>query len=115
MSVEFTLGRRIVGDQHPTYFVADIAANHDGQLERAKRLIRLAGECGAQAAKFQNFRAPTIVSDRGFRELRGAASHIRRSGEERLRGVPDAIAPRVDGGVEGLLRRGRNRLLHGTV
>jgi N-acetylneuraminate synthase len=67
-------GRKIGGD-HPTYFIADIAANHDGDLERAKALIRLAAEAGAEAAKFQNFRAPEIVSDYGFRHMDGQVSH----------------------------------------
>ena len=32
---------RVIGTSHPTYFIADIAANHDGDLERAKDLIHL--------------------------------------------------------------------------
>lgn len=71
----FKLGKRMVGLDHPTYFVADISANHDGSLERAKLLIRLCAEAGANAAKFQNFRAAHIVSDRGFKELGGQMSH----------------------------------------
>jgi sialic acid synthase SpsE len=67
-------GRRI-GGGNPTYFIADISANHDGQLSRAKDLIFLAAEAGADAAKFQNFRAPKIVSDYGFRSLGGQRSH----------------------------------------
>jgi sialic acid synthase SpsE len=59
----------------PTYFIADIAANHDGSLERAVQLIELAAEAGADAAKFQNFRAETIVSRRGFRELGKKLTH----------------------------------------
>lgn len=58
-----------------TYFIADIAANHDGSLERALELIRLAAESGANAAKFQNFKAETIVSARGFKELGRNDSH----------------------------------------
>ncbi len=46
------LGKRKVGLEYPTYFVADIAANYDGDLERAKLLIRLSAEAGANAAKF---------------------------------------------------------------
>ncbi len=69
------LGRKTVGLEHPTYFVADISANHDGDLERAKLLIRLCAEAGADAAKFQNFRAPKIVSDQGFRGLGKQMSH----------------------------------------
>ncbi len=75
MRVEFVIGRQRVGLAHPTYFVADIAANHDGSLERAKELIHLAAEAGANAAKFQNFRAATIVSDYGFRALGSQLSH----------------------------------------
>src|SRR5512140_3401442 len=73
--MEIRIGSHILGKNHPTYFIADIAANHDGSLERAKLLIRLAAEAGANAAKFQNFRAPKIVSDYGFRSLGGQQSH----------------------------------------
>jgi sialic acid synthase SpsE len=69
------LGDKSVGIDHPTYFIADISANHDGQLDRAKLLIRLCAEAGANAAKFQNFRAPKIVSERGFANMRGQLSH----------------------------------------
>lgn len=64
-----------IGRDFPTYFIADIAANHDGDLERAKDLIYLAAEAGADAAKFQHFRAETIVSDHGFRNLGSQQSH----------------------------------------
>jgi N-acetylneuraminate synthase len=64
-----------IGRDHPVYFIADIAANHDSDLARAKRLIHLAAEAGADAAKFQHFTAATIVSDRGFKDLGGKASH----------------------------------------
>ncbi len=73
--MKIQIGSRWVGEEEPTYFIADIAANHDGSLERAKYLIRLAKQAGADAAKFQNFRAPAIVSDYGFRSLGGQQSH----------------------------------------
>lgn len=64
-----------IGEKYPTYFIADIAANHDGDLERAKELIYLAAEAGADAAKFQHFQASTIVSDYGFKSLKTQQSH----------------------------------------
>ena len=73
--MDITLGSRTIGPNHPAYFIADIAANHDGDLERAKQLIRLAKEAGADAAKFQNFRAPQIVSDYGFKHMNSQVSH----------------------------------------
>lgn len=66
---------RTIGADHPTYFIADIGANHDGSLDRAKQLIQLAAEAGADAAKFQNFRAPEIVSDYGFTHMDSQVSH----------------------------------------
>lgn len=64
-----------IGEQYPTYFIADIAANHDGDLERAKDLIYLAAEAGADAAKFQHFKAESIVSDFGFKTMGVQQSH----------------------------------------
>jgi N-acetylneuraminate synthase len=72
---EVDVGGRLVGDASPTYFVADIAANHDGDLGRARELIHLAAAAGADAAKFQHFTADTIVSDRGFKSLGARQSH----------------------------------------
>ncbi len=69
MAGDIRIGSRTLGDREPTYFIADIAANHDGSLERAYELIRLAKAAGADAAKFQNFQAKKIVSDVGFRNL----------------------------------------------
>lgn len=72
---EFRIGSRAIGPTEPTYFIADIAANHDGDLERAKLLMSLAKEAGADCAKFQHFRAPHIVSDYGFKALGSQQSH----------------------------------------
>ena len=64
-----------IGHNEPTYFVADIAANRDGDLRRAIDLVGLAAEAGANAAKFQHFKAETIVSDAGFKNLGRQLSH----------------------------------------
>ena len=66
---------RLIGRDHPVYFVADIAANHDGDLGRAIDLIHRAADAGADAAKFQHFQASTIVSDHGFKSLKTQLSH----------------------------------------
>ena len=69
------IGNRELGPQSPTYFIADVAANHDGVLDKALELMTLAKDAGADAAKFQHFRADHIVSDKGFRELGTQQSH----------------------------------------
>lgn len=71
----FTIGSRKIGPSEPTYFIADIAANHDGDLERAKNLMTMARDAGAECAKFQHFRAEHIVSDYGFKALGTQQSH----------------------------------------
>ncbi len=73
--MEIKIGNKIIGYDRPVYFVADIAANHDGDLDRAKMLIHIAKESGADAAKFQNFKAAKIVSDYGFKSMGGQQSH----------------------------------------
>jgi sialic acid synthase SpsE len=71
----FKINNREVTIDAPVYFIADIASNHDGDLEKAKELIWIAKEAGADAAKFQHFKANKIVSDYGFRNLSGKLSH----------------------------------------
>ena len=71
----FKIEDTIISNDAPTYFIADIAANHDGDLEKAKELIYLCAEAGSNAAKFQHFTAETIVSDYGFKSLGNQQSH----------------------------------------
>lgn len=71
----FNIGNREISIGAPTYFIADIAANHDGDLERAKALIWLAKEAGADCAKFQHFTADKIVSSVGFSDTKTQVSH----------------------------------------
>ena len=72
---DFKIGNSLINADSKTYFIADIAANHDGDLEKAKDLIYMAKDVGADAAKFQHFKAKTIVSDYGFRNLGSKSSH----------------------------------------
>lgn len=72
--MKIKIGKNIISENYKTYFVADIAANHDGSLSRAKKLIRLCAKAGANAAKFQHFKADTIVSDYGFNKI-GKITH----------------------------------------
>ena len=54
-------GRKI-GEGNPCYIMMDIAANHNGNLDTAKELIRKAAEAGADAVKFQTYRAEDLYS-----------------------------------------------------
>lgn len=45
-----------------TFLIAEIGVNHDGDIEKAKRLIVAAKDCGADAAKFQTFKAEYLAT-----------------------------------------------------
>lgn len=70
-----SIGKHVISQDAPVYFIADVASNHDGDLARAKELIYLAKEAGADAVKFQHFLAEKIVSDVGFRKLGAQVGH----------------------------------------
>ena len=72
---DIQVDKKKIGLNHPTYFIADIAANHNGDLNRAIDLIYLSAEAGADAVKFQHFQAENIVSDYGFKNLDTKSSH----------------------------------------
>lgn len=52
---------RLIGHSFPPYIVAEISANHDGEIDKAFELIRQAKISGADAVKLQTYRADTIT------------------------------------------------------
>jgi sialic acid synthase SpsE len=73
--MKFKINKKIISEKSSTYFIADIAANHDGNIKKAFELIYEAKKAGADAAKFQHFSAETIVSDKTFSSMRSKLSH----------------------------------------
>ena len=57
-----TLGARTLEDGGHPYVIAEIGVNHEGSMDTARRLIDLAREGGADAAKFQSYKAERIAS-----------------------------------------------------
>lgn len=56
------LGSRVLTNSSLPYVIAEIGVNHEGSLDKAKRLIDLAKQGGADAAKFQSYKADTLAS-----------------------------------------------------
>jgi len=52
---------RLVGEGYPTYIIAEMSANHAGSIERAKEIIRVAKDCGADCIKIQTYTPDTIT------------------------------------------------------
>ena len=59
----FQLPHRLITEDQPTYVIAEISANHNGSLEKALELVRLAAEARADAVKIQTYTADTITLD----------------------------------------------------
>lgn len=63
-SAVLDLGGRPVGAGHPCYVIAEAGANHNRDLDTARRLIDVAAEAGADAVKFQTYRGSDLYSRR---------------------------------------------------
>jgi sialic acid synthase SpsE len=63
VSRRFKVGQRWVGDGAPCYVIAEAGSNHNGNLEQAQALIDVASDAGADAVKFQGFRARTLYPE----------------------------------------------------
>tara|TARA_B100002051_G_scaffold222082_1_gene216247 strand:+ start:17 stop:1072 length:1056 start_codon:yes stop_codon:yes gene_type:complete len=64
------IGNKFVGDGCPFYTIAEIGSNFNKSLTKAKKLIDLALESGADAVKFQSFKAEKLVNDDCFKNLK---------------------------------------------
>jgi sialic acid synthase SpsE len=72
---EIQIGKRLVGIGHPSYIIAEIGANFDKSLNKAKELCSAAKEAGADCAKFQSFISEKIVSAKGFQKMKLKGVH----------------------------------------
>jgi sialic acid synthase SpsE len=75
ISDKISIEGREIGEGCSTYFIAEIGSNFDGDLDRAKELIFMAKEAGADAAKFQHYTADSLVSNNGFERIGNKNSH----------------------------------------
>jgi N,N'-diacetyllegionaminate synthase len=58
---EFILGGKPLSPASRVFMIAEVGINHDGSVERALKLIDAAADCGADAVKFQTFRADRLM------------------------------------------------------
>ncbi len=59
----FTIAGHSIGPNDPPYCIAEVGINHNGDITLAKRMIEVAKEAGADAVKFQTFKAEEFCGD----------------------------------------------------
>ena len=69
------IGTTSVGPDHPPMIIAEMSGNHDGRLDRALDIVRMAADAGAHAVKLQTYTADTITVDVDSPRFRLAADH----------------------------------------
>jgi len=62
MVTPFQLGNRMIGPGYPCFLIAEAGVNHNGDLGMARRLVDVAAAAGADAVKFQTFRADRLAT-----------------------------------------------------
>jgi len=56
------VGGHVIGPSAPCFLIAEAGVNHNGDVALAHRLVDAAAECGADAVKFQTFRAESLAA-----------------------------------------------------
>jgi len=59
---EIQIEDRVIGSNQPCFIIAEAGVNHNGDVEIAKQLIKVAAEAGVEAIKFQTFKAEQVTT-----------------------------------------------------
>ncbi|SCY86653.1 N-acetylneuraminate synthase family protein [Alkaliphilus peptidifermentans] len=97
-SKKIKIGDKYIGYGYPTYIIAEVGSNHDGNLDNAKGYILKAKEIGADAIKFQAFTAENLVNKNKLPDIFA----LMKSLEMPLNWLPELINFSNDLGIEFL-------------
>jgi N,N'-diacetyllegionaminate synthase len=77
--MEIEIQNHKIGDGHPVFFIAEAGVNHNGSLELAFQLVDKAFESGADAVKFQTFKAEKLNT----KQAPKSSYHIKTTGDDK--------------------------------
>jgi N,N'-diacetyllegionaminate synthase len=75
---DIAIGNKFIGDTHPVFFIAEAGVNHNGSFDCALKLVDVARAAGADAIKFQTFKAEKLNT----RMAPKSSYHIQTTGED---------------------------------
>ena len=64
MTKQIKIGKHSIGENCPTFIIAEAGSNHNGDLELAKEMVKKASEIGCDCIKFQTYTAEEFCADR---------------------------------------------------
>jgi len=74
-TTSLTIGEHTVGPDAPPFIIAEMSGNHDGSLDKALDIVRMAADAGAHAVKLQTYTADTITIDVDTPDFRLSSGH----------------------------------------
>ena len=69
------IGKHEVGPDHEPYIIAEMSGNHDGSLDKALDIVRMAAAQGAHAIKLQTYKPETITIESDAPDFRFSQGH----------------------------------------
>ena len=61
MKKNFKIGNKLIGENQPTFIVAEISANHNQSFKMAKKIVEMACKAGVDAIKLQTYTPDTLT------------------------------------------------------
>ncbi|AKU16206.1 pseudaminic acid synthase [Luteipulveratus mongoliensis] len=72
---DIKIGPHSIGPEHEPYIIAEMSGNHDGSLDKALEIVRMAAKAGAHAVKLQTYKPETITIESDSPDFRLSEGH----------------------------------------
>lgn len=96
MMKEVMFGNRLIKDYSKPYFIAEIGANHNGDVNLAKKMIKIAKEIGADAVKFQSWSKYSLFSKKVYEDNYFLSDDYRNRTDYTLESIMEAYSLRKE-------------------
>lgn len=78
MAKSVSIGGREVGPGQVPFVIAEIGANHNGDMRLCEKLVEAAANAGADAAKFQSWSDTSLISETQYKKVNGLREQLQK-------------------------------------